>query len=81
MLYNIGNVLECKNSVNTVCLEMTNPCFDIKPGDRYIVTDRHVYSIGSSWYELTSESDGRIILSAWNDEGHMVIDDNFNKIK
>lgn len=29
MLYNIGDVLVCKNTVNAQCLEMTNPNFDI----------------------------------------------------
>ena len=40
MLYNIGDILVCKNIVNTQCLEMTNPCFDVKSGDRYKVTDK-----------------------------------------
>ena len=78
MLYNIGDVLVCKEAVNAQCLEMTNPCFDIKPGDEYIITDKDVYPNDNSshWYELTSRKDG-IILNAWNDEGHMIIDDKF----
>lgn len=33
MTYNIGDVIESKETVNTTCLEMSNPEFDIKPGD------------------------------------------------
>lgn len=35
MLYNIGYMLACKDTVNTQCLEMSNPDFDIKCGDQY----------------------------------------------
>ncbi len=29
MLYNIGDVLVCKNIVNARCLEMSNPNFEL----------------------------------------------------
>lgn len=82
MLYNIGDMLICKHSVNTQCLEMTNHCFDIKPGDRYKVTDKDDFPEDHHchWYELTSEKDKSIVLNAWNDEGHMIIDDSFEKL-
>lgn len=81
MLYNIGDKLKCKKETNTQCLEMCNPCFDIKIGDRYMVTDKDDYPDDNHchWYELTSE-DGSAVLSAWNDEGHMIIDDTFEMI-
>jgi len=83
MIYNIGDLLVCKDSVNTQCLEMTNPCFDIEAGDRYRITDKDDYPDDNHchWYELMSEKDKNIILNAWNDEGHMIIDDKFEKYK
>ena len=82
MLYYIGDVLVCKNTVNARCLEMSNPDFDIKPGDQYKVTDKDDFSDDHycHWYELTSEKDKSIVLNAWNDEGHMIIDDRFKGI-
>ncbi len=80
MLYNVGDILVCKETVNTQCLEMTNPCFDIQPGERYEITDKDDYPYGH-WYELTSGKDSGIILNAWNDEGHMIIDDKFERIE
>ena len=82
MLYNIGDKLKCKKKTNTQCLEMCNLCFDIKVGDEYTVTDKDNYPDDNHchWYELTSE-DGSIVLSAWNDEGHMIVDDTFEKQK
>ncbi len=82
MLYNIGDVLVCKGVVNTQCLEMTNPCFEIIEGDKYKITDKDDYPDDNSchWYELTSEKDKNIILNAWNDEGHMIIDDKFERV-
>ncbi len=81
MLYNIGDVLVCKNAVNAQCLEMTNPDFEIKCGDQYKVTDKDDFPDDNHchWYELTSEKDKSIVLNAWNDEGHMIIDDSFEK--
>lgn len=82
MLYNIGDVLVCKDTVNTQCLEMTNHCFDIKIGDRYIVTDKDDFPDDHHchWYELTSEKDKSIVLNAWNDPDHMIIDDSFERV-
>lgn len=82
MLYNIGDVLVCKDSVNTRCLEMTNSSFDIKPGDQYKITDKDDYPDDHHcrWYELTSVKDEKIILNAWNDKDHMIIDDKFERI-
>ncbi len=79
----MGDILVCKEIVNTQCLEMTNPYFDIKPGDQYRITDKDDYPNDncSHWYELTSEKDKNIILNVWNDEGHMIIDDKFERIK
>lgn len=81
MLYKIGDKLVCKQAVNAQCLEMTNPDFDINIGDVYIVTDKDDYPDDNRchWYELASEKDKDIILNAWNDEGHMIIDDSFEK--
>lgn len=81
MLYKIGDKLRCKEEINTQCLEMCNPCFDIKVGDEYIVTDKDDYPDNNHchWYELTSTNKD-IILNAWNDEGHMIIDDSFDKV-
>lgn len=83
MLYNIGDVLVCKDAVNTRCLEMTNPSFDIMPGDPYKVTDKDDYPDDNHchWYELTSVKDEKIILNAWNDEDHMIIDDKFEVVE
>ena len=81
MLYNIGDVLVCKDTVNAQCLEMSNPDFDIKLDDRYKVTDKdnfpddHHYH----WYEFTSVKDNSIVLNAWNDKEHMIIDDKFER--
>lgn len=82
MLYNIGDILVCKIAVDTWCLEMTNHSFIIMPEDRYIVTDKDDYpeEHHCHWYELTSEKDKSIVLNAWNDEGHMIIDDKFERI-
>ena len=79
--YEIGDVLVCKKRVLTGCLEATNPYFYIEVGDRYIVTDKSEYfeETGSQYYELTSEKDEDIILNAWNDRDHTVLDDNFYK--
>lgn len=82
MLYNTGDILVCKETVNARCLEMSNPDFDIKCGDQYKVTDKDDYPDGHHchWYELTSEKDKDIILNAWNDMDHMIIDDKFEKV-
>ena len=82
MLYNIGDILVCKTAVDTRRLEMTNHSFIIMPEDRYIVTDKDDYpeEHHCHWYELTSEKDKSIVLNAWNDEGHMIIDDKFERI-
>lgn len=82
MLYNIGDILVCKTAVDTRRLEMTNHSFIIMPEDRYIVTDKDDYpeKHHCHWYELTSEKDKSIVLNAWNDEGHMIIDDKFERI-
>lgn len=79
--YEIGDILVCKNRIDTGCLEMTNRRFYIEVGDRYIVTDKSEYfeETGSQYYELTSEKDEDIILNAWNDRDHTVLDDNFYK--
>ena len=81
MLYNIGDVLVCKNTVNAQCLEMSNPNFDIKSDDKYKVTDKDDFPDDNHchWYELTSGKDKNIVLNAWNDEDHMIIDNSFEK--
>ena len=58
---------------------MCNPCFDIKVGDESIVTDKDDYTDDNHchWYKLTSKNDDSVVLSAWNDEGHMIVDDTF----
>lgn len=83
MLYSIGDVLVCKHTVNTGCLEATNPYFDIMVGDQYKVTDKDDFPDNHHchWYELTSEKDKNIVLNAWNDPGHMIIDDKFELVK
>lgn len=83
MLYNIGDVLVCKESFNMRCLEMSNPNSDIRLGDQYKVTDKDDYPDDnhSHWYELTSVEDKNIVLNAWNDEEHMIIDDKFEVVK
>ena len=79
MVYEVGDILVCKSKIHTGCLQATNPWFDIEVGDRYIVTDKSEYfeETGSQYYELTSEKDEDIILNAWNDRDHTVLDDNF----
>lgn len=84
MLYSIGDRLECKKEINTQCLEMGNPVFDIHIKDIYIVTDKDDYPDDNHchWYELTSEKDSNVVLNAWNDEpDHMIIDDNFENVQ
>ena len=83
MLYNVGDVLVCQEAVNTQCLEMSNPCFEIKKGDQYRITDKDDYPADNfcHWYELMSEKDESIILNAWNDEEHMVLDKKFQRVK
>ena len=78
MIYNVGDILVCKKKVDSNCLEMTNPYIEIKPGDRFKVTDMHKYE-KCQWCELESLKDKEIILNAWNDEDHMIIDDCFEK--
>lgn len=73
MVYNIGDVIICKETINSQCLEMTNPCFDIKPGVEYIVIDKND---NNSWYELAS-CDDAAVLNAWNEDGHQVLDEYF----
>lgn len=81
MLYNVGDIIGCKVAVNSQCLEMCNHCFDIYPGERYRITDKDDYPDDNfcHWYELTSVNNSNIILNAWNDEGHMIIDEKFEK--
>ena len=81
MVYSINDILVCKQTVNAKCLEMTNPDFNIEAGEKYIVTDRDDYPDGNHcyWYELTSEKDHSIVLNAWNDRDHMILDDRFEK--
>ena len=81
MLYNIGDILICKDNINAQCIEMSNPDFDIRIGDQYEVIDKDDFPDDNHchWYELTSENDKSIILNAWNDEDHMIIDDKFEK--
>lgn len=82
MVYNIDDIIVCRDKVNAQCLEMSNPNFDIKEGDRYKITDKDDYPDENSchWYELTSEENQNMVLNAWNDEGHMIIDDKFEKL-
>ena len=79
MQYNVGDVLVCKNTINAQCLEMSNSDFSIEYGDQYKVTDKDNFPDDNDchWYELTS--DKSIVLNAWNDEGHMITDDSFEK--
>lgn len=82
MLYNIGDILICKDNINAQCIEMSNPDFDIRIGDQYEVIDKDDFPDDNHchWYELTSENDKSIILNAWNDEDHMIIDDKFEEV-
>jgi len=82
MRYDIGDILECKQKVNTQELEMCNPYFDIFPGDRYIVVDRDDFPEDNNchWYKLAPMPDKDLFLNAWNDEGHMIIDDRFVRL-
>lgn len=82
MIYSIGDELVCKKAVSTLCLEMTNMAFTIAVGDKYIVSDRDDFPDSNEyhWYELMSIKDHHIVLNAWNDKGHMVIDDSFEKL-
>lgn len=83
MLYNIGDMLICTKEVNMQCLEMSNPDFNIKVGDIYIVTDKDDYPEENDchWYELTSK-DKILVLNAWNDvSDHMIVDQSFRKIE
>ena len=43
MEYKVGDILRCEKTINTQCLEMTNPCFDICIGDEYIVVYEESY--------------------------------------
>jgi hypothetical protein len=81
MLYNIGDIIVCNKTVNTQCLEMTNPDFDIKVGDEYRITDKDDYPDDNEchWYEITSTKDASMVLNAWNEPDHMIIDENFTK--
>lgn len=82
MIYSVGMVIECKKIVNTQELEMTNPTFDIQVGDRYKVTDKDEWPDDNHchWYELQSEKDSELFLNAWNDDGHMIIDERFRVV-
>lgn len=80
MEYKVGDILRCEKTINTQCLEMTNPCFDICIGDEYIVAYEESYKeTGCHWYGIVFK-DERVILNAWNDPGHMVLDDNFKVV-
>ena len=83
MVYSIGDVLICRSTVNTQRLEMTNPCFDIQCGDLYVITDKDDYPDDNycHWYELTARNDNEIVINAWNDEEHMILDKNFERIQ
>ena len=83
MAYGVGDVLICKHTVNTQCLEMTNPCFDIQCGDMYVITDKDDYpdDYHCHWYEITAMNNNKIVLNAWNDEGHMILDEKFERIQ
>lgn len=80
MVYEVGNVLICKSKVHTGCLQATNPSFEIEVGDRFVITDEEYYPDNDChWYELTSE-DESIVLDAWNDRGHMILDEKFKLV-
>lgn len=81
-LYNVGDKLRCTEMVRTDRLEMTNPLFDIKVGDIYIITDKGEAENGLCyWYELTAEDNKGIVLNAWNDyPSHRIIDERFEVI-
>ena len=83
MIYKIGDRLKCKQQINTKCLDMTNPEFDIKIADIYVITDRDDYPDENDchWYELTSDNDGKNVLNVWNDNpDHLVLDEHFSKL-
>lgn len=83
MLCNIGDILICTKEVNMQCLEMSNPDFNIKVGDIYIVTDKDDYPEENDchWYELTSK-DKKLVLNAWNDApDHMIVDECFKRME
>ena len=58
---------------------MSNPDFDIECGDQYKITDKDDFPNDNycHWYEIISEKDKSIVLNAWNDEDHMIVDDKF----
>ena len=80
MIYSVGDTLICKKKVNSGCLEMTNHYYDIMPGDKFVVTDTDDWPENAEchWYELVPLNED-IVLNAWNDREHMVIDENFDK--
>jgi hypothetical protein len=81
MLYEIGDILICKKEINSSELEMSNPNINIHIGDKYIITDKDDYPNNNPchWYELESQANKNIYINAWNDEDHMVLDENFEK--
>ena len=82
MLYDVGDILVCKKEINSECLEMSNRNFDMMPGDKIIITDTggEPEDAKCRWYEMVPLN-REVVLNVWNDEGHMVIDDNFEKLE
>lgn len=82
MIYDIGDTLRCTKEMNTRQLEMTNPEFIIQVGDIYTVTDKDDFPDDNEChcYELTSSKDEKLVLNAWDDEGHMIVSEGFKKI-
>ena len=82
MIYNIGNILVCKKKLNSTCLGMTNHNYNIMLGDKFVVTDTDDWPENAEchWYEMVSLNED-IVLNAWNDKDHLVIDENFDKLK
>ena len=80
MIYNVGDILICKKKVNSGCLECTNHYYDIMPGDWFVITDTgdEPEDEECHWYELVPLN-MKIVLDAWNDKDHLVIDENFDR--
>lgn len=83
MVYNVGDVLRCKKEVNSKELEMCNMNLVILPGDKFVIIDKdnypdenpsHCYVLKKIFKKET------VVIDAWNDEGHMILDDRFEVV-
>ena len=71
-----------RKSIQPVLLEATNHYYDIMPGDKFVVTDTgdEPENAECHWYELVPLN-MRIVLNAWNDKEHLVVDENFDRLE